>query len=74
MFDVFKPGESSEVESEDEEDEISTSQDDKDDSGKAAKADSKASKDDKAKPRDDLAVYEKFFPELFEFQVGLTDY
>ena len=74
MFDVLKPGESSEIESEEEEDESSTSQDDKDDSGKTAKSDSKASKDNKAKPRDDLAMYKKFFPELFEFQVGLTEF
>ena len=67
-------GESSEIESEEDEDEgSSTSQDDKElpDGGKTEKPDIKAPKQNKAKPRDDLAMYEKFFPELFEFQVGL---
>lgn len=71
-------GESTDVESEEEEDEItscSASQDDKeplDGGNKPVKADIKAPNQNKqAKPRDDLAMYEKFFPELFEFQVGL---
>jgi len=70
-------GESTDVESEEEEDEIcssSASQDDKeplDGGNKPVKAESKAPNQNKqAKPRDDLAMYEKFFPELFEFQVG----
>lgn len=73
LLDDSGEGESSEIESEEEEDESSTSQDDKDDSGKTAKSDSKASKDNKAKPRDDLAMYKKFFPELFEFQVEAAE-
>ena len=40
------------------------------DSGKTTKPGSKAPKESKPKPRDDLVMYEKFFPELFEFQVG----
>ena len=61
-------GESSEIESEDDDDEgSSTSQDDKE------APDGKPAKENKAKPRDDLAMYEKFFPELFEFQVGLCN-
>ena len=71
-------GESTDVESEEEEDEISSSnasQDDKellDGGNKPVKPESKAPNQNKqAKPRDDLAMYEKFFPELFEFQVGL---
>ena len=69
-------GESTDVESEEEEDEISSaSQDDKealDGGNKAGKSESKAANPNKqVKPRDDLAMYEKFFPELFEFQVGL---
>ena len=66
-------GESSDVESEEEDDEgSSTSQDDKEaaDSGKTEKPDTKAPNQNKAKPRDDLDMYEKFFPELFEFQVS----
>ena len=71
----FKPGESSDIESEEEDDENgSTSQDDKEmsEGGKTAKPESKAPKENKPKPRDDLAMYEKFFPELFECQVGFT--
>ena len=71
-------GESTDVESEEEEDEISSSsasQDDKeplDGGNKPIKAEIKVPNQNKqAKPRDDLAMYEKFFPELFEFQVGL---
>ena len=69
-------GESSDVESEEEEDDISTSsasQDEALDGGnKPVKHGSKVPDQNKqAKPRDDLAMYEKFFPELFEFQVGL---
>ena len=71
-------GESTDVESEEEEDEISSSsasQDDKeplDGGNKPVKAEIKVPFQNKqAKPRDDLAMYEKFFPELFEFQVGL---
>ena len=70
-------GESSEIESEEDDDEgSSTSQDDKEaaDGGKTDKPDSKPAKQNKPKPRDDLAMYEKFFPELFEFQVGLISY
>ena len=69
----FKPGESSEIESEEEDDESgSTSQDDKEmsDSGKTTKPERNAPRENKPKPRDDLVMYEKFFPELFEFQVG----
>ena len=70
-------GESTDVESEEDEDEVSVSasQDDKepfDGGNKPVKAEIKAPNQNKqAKPRDDLAMYEKFFPELFEFQVGL---
>ena len=72
-FDFFKPGESSEIESEEEDDESgSTSQDDKEmsDSGRTTKPGRNAPEENKPKPRDDLVMYEKFFPELFEFQVG----
>ena len=72
-FDFFKPGESSEIESEEEDDESgSTSQDDKEmsDSGRTTKPERNTPKENKPKPRDDLVMYEKFFPELFEFQVG----
>ena len=68
-------GESTDVESEEEEDDSgSASQDDKegfDGGNKAKKPDNNSPDQSKqVKPRDDLAMYEKFFPELFEFQVG----
>lgn len=69
-------GESSEIESEEEDDESgSTSQDDKEmsDSGKTTKPGRNAPKESKPKPRDDLVMYEKFFPELFEFQVETAE-
>ena len=74
-------GESTDVESEEEEDEISSSsasQDDKellDGGNKPVKTETKVPTQNKqAKSRDDLAMYEKFFPELIEFQVGLISW
>ncbi|XP_068741274.1 cytosolic carboxypeptidase 1-like [Montipora capricornis] len=74
LLDDSGEGESSEIESEDDDDESgSTSQEDKESCAKTEKLDSNSTsnvdKQTKAKPRDDLAMYEKFFPELFELQV-----
>lgn len=80
LLDDSGEGESTDVESEEEEDEISSSsasQDDKellDGGNKPVKPESKAPNQNKqAKPRDDLAMYEKFFPELFEFQAEVAE-
>lgn len=72
LLDDSGEGESSEVESEEDEEEgSSASQDDKEAPAveKSEKPDSKVPVQNKYKPRDDLAMYEKFFPELFEIQV-----
>ena len=67
--------ESSEVESEEEEEESNCACQDGKDSpnigNRGATPDSKASKEfTKPKPRDDLDMYQAFFPELFDIQVG----
>lgn len=68
-------GESTDVESEEEEDDSgSASQDDKEgleNGNKGKKPEINSSNQSKqVKTRDDLAMYEKYFPELFEFQVN----
>lgn len=80
LLDDSGEGESTDVESEEEEDEISSSaasQDDKeplDGGSKPVKAEIKAPNQNKQpRLRDDLTMYEKFFPELFEFQAEVAE-
>ncbi|KXJ16139.1 cytosolic carboxypeptidase 1 [Exaiptasia diaphana] len=62
--------ESSEVESDDE----ASAKEDKEETGsQATSLDGLPNENKKQKPRDDLHMYEKFFPELFEYQVESDD-
>lgn len=75
LLDDSGEGESSEIESEDDDGESSgTGQESKEGEGKTEKASSSvANKQNNASPRDDLAMYEKFFPELFDLQVEVPE-
>ena len=63
--------ESSDVESEEEESssESQGEKEESDGSGKTSKTQENSDTENKARDRDDLYLYDKFFPELFEFQV-----
>lgn len=78
LLDDSGEGESTDVESEEEEDDSgSASQDDKEgleNGNKGKKPEINSSNQSKqVKTRDDLAMYEKYFPELFEFQVEVAE-